>query len=83
MRIAAVVAALHPTYLYLLVVVAELGLFGAAIAGSLSLTSNLAMLSLTILLCLRSTVPLLSPRRSSACRGADMCRKSKNPRRSY
>ena len=68
MWIAAVVAALHPTYLYLLVVVADLGLFGAAIAGSLSLTSNLAMLSLTILLCLRSTVPLLSPRRSSASR---------------
>ena len=68
MWIAAVVAALHPMYLYLLVVVADLGLFGAAIAGSLSLTSNLAMLSLTILLCLRSTVPLLSPRRSSASR---------------
>ena len=63
-----VVAVMHPLWLYLFVSVAGLGLFGAALSSTLSLFTNLIILSITTLTCLRSSVPLLRPRRTSAAR---------------
>ena len=62
------VACMHPFFLWLFVGAAGLGLFGAAVASSLSLVCNLAILATATLTCLAEQVPLRRPCRASAAR---------------